>query len=198
MNVRVGIVPCVLVVVLSGTVLAAPAREYEINDENSAIGFKILNRGVNYIYGRFNRFSGTMAVDNRKDPKQLAVEVTVKTKGLDTNSKKRDKHLKGGDFFNAKKFKTIAFKSTKSTKLEDGKFELTGDLTLLSETKPITVVFEITGSKKMGPGHYLIGGHTSFTIKRSEWGMNKFLKGMADEVTITVSIEASREIPPAG
>ena len=126
------------------------------------------------------------------------VSVEVESKSLDTNDKKRDKHLKSKDFFATKKNKTIKFETKKCKKLEDGTFELMGELTLLGETLPVTVAMELVGITKGQGGGLTFGGEATFTIKRSDWGMDSMLKGIADEVTVSVSIYAIQRINPAG
>jgi polyisoprenoid-binding protein YceI len=183
---------------VGAVVSALPSLEYKIDPAHSMVIFKVLNGDVSFVYGRFNDISGTVSIDNRDEPKELAIKAEVEAKSVDTNDKKRDKHLKKEDFLDVKQFKKITFETKKNKRLEDGKFELTGDLTLLGETHPLTVVFEVTGVKKLGIGKYTIGGEATFTIKRSEFGMDKMPEEIADEVTVTVSIQATRDVPPAG
>ena len=180
-----------------GTVRGA-LLEFQIDPVHSSVVFKVKHNGIGFIYGRFNDIAGTLSVDNKKAPTKLEVKATVKTKSVDTNSKKRDKHLKKAEFLHLKKYKEITFEAKECVKLDDNKFELTGSLTLLGETLPLTVLLTITGTKKVEPGRDRIGGESTFTIKRSDFGMGKMLKGIADEVTIIVSIEAERYMPPAG
>lgn len=48
----------------------------------------------------------------------------------------RDKHLKSDDFFNAKKYPNMTFKSTSMKKLAGNKYVLLGNLTIRSVIKP--------------------------------------------------------------
>lgn len=182
----------------SATAFSAPRLSFEIDGTHSSVIFKVFNRDVSFVFGRFNDIKGTIVVDKFKKAKKLEVHATVKAKSIDTNAKGRDKDLKKSDFFDVKKHKEISFATTSSKRLEIGKFELTGDLTLLGQTHPITVLFEITGAGSKGPGKYIMGGISTFTILRSQWGMTHAMKGIADEVTITVSLQAVRDVPPAG
>ena len=54
------------------------------------------------------------------------------------------------------------------------------------------------GITKGQGGGLTFGGEATFTIKRSDWGMDSMLKGIADEVTVSVSIYAIQRINPAG
>ena len=191
-------------IVLVGLLMgAAPGAlgaglDFKIDSENSAVLFKVKNRDVAFVYGRFNKVTGVINVDRRVDPTELSLEIKVSAKSLDTNSKKRDKHLKGKEFFDSRSKPNITFKSTKATKLEDNKFKVTGELEFLGIKKEITVEFQITGFKRIRGGKSRLGGQTTFTIKRSDFGMTNMLSEIADEVTIIVSLEGEFTMPPAG
>jgi len=179
----------------------AQARDpitYDIDATHSSIVFKVMHKGVNFVYGRFNEFEGTLGINDRKDPSKIEIDIEVDPKQIDTANKKRDRHLRSDDSFDIKEHKVISFKSTACKEVEENKFELAGDMTLLGQTRPITVIFELTGMADQGPDTKLLGGQTTFTIKRSEFGMDNMLGGIGDDVTIIVSLQAVRKIIPAG
>ncbi len=188
----------ILLIAMSGNALVAGNYEFELDPVHSAVLFKVKNGDTTYIYGRFTQVAGMITLDDRKEPKTIGIKAEVPSKKVNTNDKARDKHLKKSDFLDIRKHKTISFESKESKKTEDGKYEITGGLTLLGQTHPITVVLDMTGLKKGGPGKYIFGGETTFTIKRSEWGMTKMLDSIADEVTLIVSLQATYYRPPAG
>ncbi|MBC7772011.1 MAG: YceI family protein [Pyrinomonadaceae bacterium] len=164
--------------------------EYNVDAVHSALIFKI-SHGVGTFFGRFNDITGKFALDAAK-PESGTLEFTIKTDSVDTNNDGREKHLKGGDFFNTKQFPESTFKSTSSTKSGDG-YEVKGDLTLCGVTKPITV--KITNfktgtderSKKATAGF-----EAQFTIKRSDFGITKFGGMLGEDVTIMVGVEGNR------
>ena len=176
----------------------AGAAEYKIDGGNSAVVFKVMNREVAYVYGRFNHLSGTITTDKVRKPTRMSFHVEIKARSVDSNNKKRDKHLKGADFLNTKSFKTITFESKQSRKLEDDKWELTGELNLHGVKKALTIIFQQTGFKKMDRDTYLLGGEANFTLKRSDFGMDYMIPGIADEVAVMVSIEAECKVIPSG
>ncbi len=181
-----------------GTAWAGALRPYAIDAEHSAVLFKVMNRDIAFIYGRFKSVTGTISADGRTKQTQIALKVEVNAHSVDTNSKKRDRELKSKKFFTTSKFKKITFESKTCKKLEGNDFELTGDLTCMGKTVPLTVVFEVTGSKGLGKGLYRIGGQATFTIKRSDFGLDAWLPEVADEVTVIVSLEGERYSAPAG
>ena len=169
------------------------ADTYEIDTAHSMIIFRAKHNGVSYNYGRFNAFTGEITMD--ADMSKNTVEFEVKAASVDTGNEKRDQHLRSPDFFSAKQFPVITFRSTK-VDMKEGKedmLEVTGDLELLGVKKSITVDVEITGRGKGRQGEALIGFESVFTINRTEFGMTYGAGSVSDDIQLTVSIEAKQE-----
>lgn len=170
---------------------ARAAETYAVDPVHSSISFGISHAGISDIHGRFNDFSGTFVID-KDDPSKSSFALDIKVASVDTNNAKRDEHLRAPDYFNAKQFPSLSFKSTK-VKATDAGYEVTGDLTLHGVTKPVTLklkgghkVVEIRGTPK-------VGVTSSVTIKRSEFGMKTELGALGDDVHIIVGLEAAKE-----
>ena len=196
-NLRIfGIGSLVLLLLIGFVGITQPMEvpEYEIDTTHSMIIFRAKHNGVSYNYGRFNEFTGKLMMD-ATDVSISMVEFEVKAASVDTGNEKRDQHLRSSDFFSAKQFPVITFKSTKVKAKEDKKdvLEVTGDLALHGVKKSITVDVEITGRAKGREGESLIGFESTFAIKRSEFGMTYGMGGISDDIRITVSIEAARK-----
>ncbi len=170
---------------------AVRADDYKLDPVHCSAIFRIQHLNVSYFYGRFNGPEGTVTVDDA-DPSKDKFDVTIKTDSLDTGNPNRDKHLKSGDFFSAQEFPTINFKSTAVKSSGDNKIDVTGDLTLHGATKSITVTLDRTGTADTQVGHRT-GFEGSFTIKRSDYGMNKMIGMVGDEVKLMISIEAVKQ-----
>jgi polyisoprenoid-binding protein YceI len=146
-----------------------------------------MHAGAGQFWGRFNDISGTFTLSD--DPAKLAFMIDVAIDSVDSGNDKLDGHLKSPDFFNAKEFPKMSFKSTGAKKAANGMFEVMGELTMHGVTKPITAMVEITGqSSMMGQRG---GAEATFTVKRSEFGMNYGVeKGMiGDMVKVVVGLE---------
>jgi polyisoprenoid-binding protein YceI len=194
----------VLVALLAGLLsapLAATAgvEKFVIDAGHSEVGFAV-RHFVAKTPGRFNEFSGEIMVDP-KDPSTLAVNATIKTASIDTNSENRDGHLKSPDFFNVEKFPEMTFKSKKVTKDGDH-WHVTGDLTMLGVTKEVTLDTEILGFQT-GPKGSMAGFEARGKINRKDFGMNwnKALDNggfvLGEDVEVVIRIE-SKTPPPAG
>ena len=171
---------------------ASRADDYVIDAAHSGVTFQISHMGVSYIPGRFNEFSGNFTIDT-SDPAKSSFSLTIKTESVDTNNSKRDEHLRAPDFFNAKQFPTITFAST-AVKAVQGGYEVTGDLTMHGETKPIT--FSLKGGKTAEfPPKVIRTGFTSpqIVIKRTDFGVGKPMPILGDDVYIAVSFEGTKK-----
>ena len=171
--------------------LNARADDYTVDAAHSAATFRASHVGLTWIPGRFKDVSGTMTVD-AKNAAANRFELTTKVDGIDTNNAKRDEHLKSPDFFNAKQHPTITFKS-KSAKQVDGGLEVSGDLSLHGVTKPVTIVFKGGKSTEFPKGVQRIGYTADFTIKRSDFGMDKMLEAVGDEVQVQFAVEGTKK-----
>ena len=186
-------VPLVMLALLVGTGLAAPAGawaadRYEIDPAHTSITFKIEHAGISWVQGRFDEFSGKCAIDEN-DPGKSTFEKTIRTASINTNVAKRDDHLRSADFFEVKRFPEMTFKSTAVKKVAAG-LEVTGDFTLHGVTKPVT--FTLQGGKKaeFPKGTQRIGFFTEFKLKRSDFGMTTMIPDVGDEVRIAIGLEA--------
>jgi polyisoprenoid-binding protein YceI len=162
----------------------------EVDPVHSNVLFRAKHFNVGYVYGEFLKKEGTIKY-HPKDPSKTSIELTLATDSIDTNFEKRDKHLKSPDFFNAKQFPKITFKSTKVK--EDGdNLKVTGKLTINGKTKTVTADIEKVGAGEDPQGKFRRGFHTTFTIDRHDFGVD-FMKGaLGADVKVIVAVEGVR------
>lgn len=165
---------------------------YKIDPVHTSIWFGINHLGVADFYGRFNEVSGEFTL--AKDPAESQLEVIIPVASIDTNNAERDKHLKAAEFFDVEKYPEIRFRSRqfKRTEKQDT-FEVKGELTLRGVTRPLVIELRQTGAGEDPWGNFRSGLETTFTIKRSDFGMNAMPKLLGDEVRLMVSVEGLRE-----
>lgn len=165
---------------------ADAADNYQIDPVHSVIIFRIKHMDVGMFYGRFNSPAGTFAFDEQ-DPSRSTFQAQVKAGDFDSGNPKRDQHVRGPDFLNAKEFPNISFKST-SVKATDGsRYEVSGQLTMHGQTKPVTAVLE-----KIGSAGNRIGFEGVMEVKRSDFGIQG-VQGVADEVRLIIAFEGIRK-----
>jgi polyisoprenoid-binding protein YceI len=146
------------------------AGTYELDVAHTSVAF-VARHMLSKVRGRFTEFSGQIEVAER--PEDSSVGVEIATESVQTDTGKRDDHLKSGDFFQTEEFPTISFRSTAVRRTGGTTFELDGDLTIKGVTKPVTLAGEFLGA---GPGMDgetpMLAASARTTIDRDEWGMN--------------------------
>ena len=151
--------------------------------------FRIQHMGAGMFWGKFNDVSGTVTY-NEDDSIAPSFDVIVTVESIDAGSDKLEKTLKGPQFFNAKEWESITFKSTGAERVGEKKWNVTGNLSMHGETKAITAVVEVTGVIG-NPVQKKAGFEATFSIKRSDFGMDWGVKNNAvgDEVKLIIGLE---------
>lgn len=172
----------------------AHAATYEVDGTHAYVHFTVNHLGVAPNMGRFNTVKGTIDFD-AEDPTASSVKVMVDANSLDTANEKRDGHLKSADFLNVEQFPTISFTADGFEAVEgkEDQWKVPGTLSLHGVTKDITVTVHKTGEGEGMQGEKRIGFHTQFTIKRSDYGMDKMIPAIGDEVDMDIIIEGVQQ-----
>jgi polyisoprenoid-binding protein YceI len=186
------IAPVVGLIVLLALVVQVRAGDtYKVDPVHSSIIFRIKHMNISNVFGRFNEPTGTFVIDDA-DPTKTTLNFEIQAANVDTHNAQRDTHLKGPDFFNAKQFPTITFKSTAVKKGEGNMLDVTGDLALHGVTRSITVPVEITGQGDFA-GSHRVGLETTLTIKRSEYDMKNMVGPVGDDVRLNIAFEGAKQ-----
>ncbi|GGS10707.1 polyisoprenoid-binding protein [Streptomyces aureoverticillatus] len=151
--------------------LAALTGEYTLDPAHTTIGFVARHAMVTNVKGSFKEFSGTLHLDGA-DPSASTASLDVTMDSIDTGNADRDGHLKSADFFKTDEFPQMTFRSTKAEALGGDDYRITGDLTILGTTKPLTIDLEFNGAAKDPFGNERVGFEGKAEILRSEWGLS--------------------------
>lgn len=166
---------------------------YNLDGSHADIGFSVRHMVVSTTRGAFGKVTGTLTTDDKGV--LIAAEAVIPVASVDTKEAKRDEHLRGEDFFDAKNNPDITFKSTAVKKTAAGKYEVTGDLKMRDVTKSVTLPVDLNGPVTDPYGNIRIGFETTTTINRQDWNIkyNGLLgsgdKAIGDDVKINVSVE---------
>ncbi len=139
----------------------------------------------------FGQVEGTL-VYNAEDVSQSSVEVTLPLAGLNSFTAKFDEHLRSADFFDAAKFPSATFKSTKVESAGTNKLTVTGDLTIKDITRPVVldVTINAAGEHPMMKVP-AVGFDATTTLKRSDFGVGAYAPNVSDEVQLRITTEAT-------
>lgn len=168
----------------------ADGQTYKFDPNHTEVIFNYRHLGLSRAYGQFKKVDGTVII-NRESPADSKVDVTIDTNSIDSGVDEFDEHLKAADFFDVKQFPTMTFKSTKVEKSSDDKFKVTGDLTIKGKTVPTTLDVTLLADQKHPLKQELevAAFSAKTTIKRSEFGMGKYVPLTSDEVNIIIETE---------
>ncbi|MCC7259265.1 MAG: YceI family protein [Gammaproteobacteria bacterium] len=174
-------------------IVAAPlgaAERYEFDEGHTSILYFIGHLGLSEMQGEFHAFEGDLLVDTDHLARS-SVAVRIDAGSADMDHDKLDEMLRDADFFNVAKFPTLDFRSTRIEVRGENVLAVTGDLTLLGVTRPVTldVQFRRVAVHPLAK-RPAIGVHATTTIRRSDFGMKHLLGMVADEVTIRIDTEA--------
>ncbi|WP_207061377.1 YceI family protein [Motiliproteus sp. SC1-56] len=176
----------------------AEVEHYVLDPAHTETLFFISHLGFSNMPGRFAELEGEFHYDKDNIPASK-VTVTVKTGSVDTFHEKRDKHLASPDFFNAAEFPEMTFTSTSIEMTGDKTAKMTGDLTLLGVTKPLTldVTFNREGLHTFNKKDHVAGFSATGSFKRTDFGMGFGMPGkpggIGDEVELRIEAEGIRQ-----
>lgn len=188
-----------LIVFTLGTMALGATSVWEIDTSHSSAQFAVRHLMVSTVRGDFGKTTGTLTLDEQ-DPTKSTIEATIDVSSINTRNQKRDDHLKSPDFFDATTYPTMTFKSKKVEAAGEGKFKVTGDLTLRGVTKEIVLNVEGTTKPTKDPmGKMRLGGGATAKINRKDFGLayNKALETggvlIGEEVDITIDVELTQK-----
>ncbi|HLS94286.1 polyisoprenoid-binding protein YceI [Sphingobacterium allocomposti] len=143
---------------------------WNLDKAHSEIEFRVRHMMISSVKGFFQDFNITMSGDPQ-DISTASIRIAIPTSSINTKNEQRDQHLRGEDFFDSNQFPEITFESTAIKKLNDGKYDVTGNLTIRNITKPTTFHVEVGGVAKDPWGNEKIGFAFNGRINREDFGL---------------------------
>jgi polyisoprenoid-binding protein YceI len=174
--------------------MTSATTTWKLDPAHSAAEFKVKHMMISNVKGAFSGLSGVLT-EHTSDSTLSSVEASIPVATLSTGDPQRDAHLKSAEFFEAEKYPTLNFKSTKVVHRGDA-YEVTGDLTIHGVTKPVIFAVDGPSAPAKDPwGSTRIGLSATTKINRKEFGLawnaaletGGFLVG--DEIAITLDVE---------
>jgi len=190
---------CAAVLVDKAAPSFADATTFVFDPAHTSAQFAVKHLVVSTVRGNMGQVTGSLEFDD-VDPAKSTVEATIDVRGIDTNDAKRDEHLRGAEFFDVASHPTITFKSKSAERVADGKYKVTGDLTIKGVTKEVTLDVE-GGTKPIKDpfGNIKLGGVARTKINRQDFGVSwsRAMEGgglvVGDEVEIVIDIEVKQQ-----
>ena len=172
-----------------GTSAAFAANTYKIDPNHTYPSFEADHMGISVWRGKFNKSEGTIVLDPAA--KAGALDIVVDINSIDFGHDKMNEHAKKEDIFDAAKFPTATFKSTKVNFTGDVPTSVDGELTLRGVTKPLTLTIN-KFKCIVHPMHKreVCGADVTGQFQRSDFGINAGLPRFSPEVKLAIQVEA--------
>jgi polyisoprenoid-binding protein YceI len=171
---------------------AVRADSFTIDPEYTIPEFEVGHLGFTTQRGRFNKAEGRIQLDLRA--RTGSVDFTVHTDSVDMGSHAWTVHVRSEGLFDVAHYPTMSFHSDRLVFDGDKVVGAEGQFTLLGVTRPLTLSVSGFGcATNPANNRYLCAGDVSATVKRSDFGMTKYIPTVSDEIKIRVPVEAYRD-----
>jgi polyisoprenoid-binding protein YceI len=167
--------------------LTVSAQTYNVDPSHTTIQFKVRNMGFMSVTGAFDKFKGTVDIDETDITKSKA-DVTIDISSINTGINMRDKDLRSPNFFDAEKFPTMTFVSTKVEGGADN-LKVTGNLTMKGVTKEVTLIVADPKSLQDVAKREALA---TATVNRQDFGVSGGAV-VGDDVLITIKTELVKQ-----
>jgi polyisoprenoid-binding protein YceI len=172
---------------VAGVEAATRAQAWSIDEAQTWIGFKIDAVGFPTTHGHFAHYSGEVLIDFDR-PAKSYTSFTVESASVDVGSPSFNEFVKSAALLDAERFPTMSFASTQVEKLDAHTARVTGNLTMLGVSKPITLTVSVeTDPAAKGRAVAFVA---KGTIVRSDFGMKFGIPLIDDALEITVKTRA--------
>lgn len=172
---------------------SAKPERFGLDPEHTQIVFKVSHLGYAHAWGKFRIFRGEFTFDE-EDWSRSSVEVIIETRGLDLANRRWNEKIRGEHFLDVEQFPEMRFVSTKVEKTGENTGVISGDLTMLGETRPVTLQMTLNKVGKSPLTNKLMAGFSATgELKRSDWGMTYLVPAAGDTVTLFLEAEGIRE-----
>ena len=173
-----------------------PAGTFKVDPTHASLTWRVLHMGLANYTARFTKLDATLTFDPAK-PEAAKLTATIDPASIKTDypfpeKENFDKVLfESAKWFNGSVAKSITFAST-GVKMTGAKTaDVTGDLTLLGVTKPVTLKVTFNGGMASHPFSKkpAVGFSATGTVKRSEFGMTNGIPVVSDDVNLVIEAE---------
>jgi polyisoprenoid-binding protein YceI len=174
-------------------------QKWIIDPSHSEVSFKVKHLMITTVTGYFRKFNLEVETENDNFNTAKKIEFTAEIDSIDTNDEQRNAHLKSADFFDGEQNKHLKFVGTKYEGVGEHA-KLTGDLTIGSVTKTITLNVEFGGIIIDGYGQTKAGFTVTGKISRKDFGLTWSAVTEAgsivvsDEVRINVEVQLIKQV----
>jgi polyisoprenoid-binding protein YceI len=178
---------------LQQEIIKIEAGEYLLDKDHAALLFKINHMGFSSYVGRFNEFEVSLDFDPTKI-ENSQVEALINMRSINVNNPAFAETLEGTAWLDTNNFPQAVFRSVSVEKIDNQQILVQGELTFLGITKVVTMDVKLNGAANNPlTRKYTLGFAANLRFKRSDFGLNKFIPVVGDEVNIEIHSEFHRQ-----
>jgi polyisoprenoid-binding protein YceI len=181
-------------VLILGISSALCATDYVLV-EPSNIHFSVPVMAVSKVTGKFMKYEVKLDAGDKADYSRAKASAWIEIASVDTGSDSWDAKLRAPAWFDAAKYPSIRFESTKVRRVGD-RWEADGTLTMHGVTKEITLPFEFKGHFDGPNPDEHVGIHATLKFDRRDYGMawasNAEAKAVGQMVTVDIALLAQK------
>ncbi|MBX2830445.1 MAG: YceI family protein [Rhodospirillales bacterium] len=186
---KAGVVLAVTAGLSAAAVSAQAAETYKLDPTHTSVIFIVNHLGFSNYQGRFGGASGELTID-RDNLAASSANITIDLTKVDSGVEALDNHMKTADFLDVENHPTATFKSNSVELIGEDGAKITGELTLLGETKPLVLDVKLIGEGDHPmTGDHVVGFSANGTVTRSEYGMTYLVPAVSDDVALQISSE---------
>ena len=166
---------------------------WQLDPLHTQVEFAAKHLGMMTVRGHFADVTSTADIDP-DHLERMQVEVTIQAASIKTHNPIRDNDLRSSNFLETDAFPVITFTSTAVEAKGDGRYTVTGDLTIKGNTRPVALQMTNLGEFNDPRMGHRIGYSGQATINRKDYGMsfNAMLDGrfvVSDDISIMLEGE---------
>ena len=172
---------------------AAPAvspvqsGSYAVETYHTRVQFSVDHMGFSTWYGDFSGVTGALELD-AKAPRNSQVSISIPVASISTTNAKLDGELRAADWLDAERFPAIRFISSHVVPTGHGHARILGTLTMHGVSRPVVLEASLhgAGTNPMSKAT-TVGFDATAHIKRSDFGVTKYVPMIGDNVDIRIS-----------
>jgi len=170
------------------------AADYALDASHTSIHFAVSHFEISLMRGRITKITGTVQFD--PVGKTGAVDVRIDPDSIDTGNRTLDSILRSDQFLGTAVTGDARYASNRVVFDGERLEAIEGTLILHGTLRPVRLAVQRFTCKDVKAGivsRHVCGGEFQTTIRRSDFGMTRYLPDVGDQVELVISIEAARE-----
>ncbi len=169
-----------------------PAGQYTLDPQHSTLLFRVSHLGLSDFIGRFNHLEASLDFDPQRI-EAAKLNAMVEMDSIDVNNAALERALRGAFWLNSARFPKAYFSTDEVYWVDARSAEFLGQLSFLGVTRPLRLRVVFNGAAdNLLTGKYTLGFSASSRFNRSEFGLDRDIPVVGDQITLEIQAEFQR------